>query len=51
MNTWRKRGEGNGRGGGRKARESKRVRRGQAAPFIVSGSGLPGCCQVTVGGA
>jgi hypothetical protein len=50
-------GEGNGeRGGKGRAREqekskrnerSKRVRRGQAAPFIVSG--LPGCCQVSVG--
>jgi len=34
-------------GAGREEQESKRVRRGQAAPFIVSG--ILGCCQVTVG--
>ena len=43
MSTWRERGgeEGNGerrsKGGGKRPREQERERRGQAAPFIVSG--------------
>jgi hypothetical protein len=50
---WREKGEGNGdkeqeQERKRKEQESKRVRRGQAAPFIVK-SGTTSCCQVTVG--
>jgi hypothetical protein len=40
MNMWRERGEGNeesvGAGRQEQEQESKRVRRGQAVPFIVS---------------
>ena len=39
MSMWRKSGEGDGergRKGRTRARESKRARRGQAAPFVVS---------------
>jgi hypothetical protein len=42
-------------GGGREDRVrasrqvSKRERRGQVAPLIVSQSAIHGCCQVTVG--
>jgi hypothetical protein len=37
MSMWRKSGEGDGeRGRKGRARESKRARRGQAAPFVVS---------------
>ena len=39
MSNWREREEGNGERGGegkRKEQESKRERRGQTAPFIVS---------------
>jgi len=52
MSTWRE-GEWGMRREGTKGQErarrsrSKRERRGQAAPSIVSGT--PGCCQVTVG--
>jgi len=55
MSSWGERGKRMGNEGTkgeegkskRGARENKRVRRGQAAHFIVSG--IPGCCQVTVG--
>jgi len=49
MSTWRELGKGMGREWGRKARarEEQESKRGEAAPFIVSG--IPGCCQVTVG--
>jgi hypothetical protein len=32
----------------REMKENKRERRGASSPFY-SGSGLPGCCQVTMG--
>ena len=55
MNIWR---EGEGTGKGKSPRRQERSRRtreqeargeeGASSPFY-SGSGLPGCCQVTVG--
>jgi len=54
MSTWREGGREWGEKGQRgreeeqeNKREQERERRGQAAPLIVSG--IPGCCQVTVG--
>lgn len=54
MSTWREGGDGERRdrgeeeksGGAKRRAQSKRVRRGQAAPYIVSGTA--GCCQVAV---
>jgi hypothetical protein len=54
MNTWRKSGEGNGERGRERARgqreraKGKREKRGRAAPFYGE-SGIPTCCQLTVG--
>ena len=56
MNTWREVGEGNERrekGRRKRARgeqETKRAREQRgASSLFYRGSGLPGCCQVTMG--
>jgi len=49
LRMWREKGEGNEKTeqGQEVKSKNKRVKRGQAAPFLVTG--IHGCCQVTVG--
>ena len=48
MSTWKEMGEGNGERGGREAEKGQESEEGASSPFY-SESGLPGCCQVTMG--
>jgi hypothetical protein len=51
MSTWREKGKGNGEGGGARTRGQSRNKRGgwEGKQPFYSESGIPGCCQVTVG--